>query len=105
MSAYPATAAAEPPNQRFRKAASDDVPTTDNNRRRANSRSHAKARAAWRVVQEVRTDLSEKRAKYVIATWLGNGVLVKRNHEDPKDRHDRPSLFIGKRPGDTWEVK
>jgi hypothetical protein len=66
---------------------------------------NAEARAAWPVVQEVCPNLSEKQAKYVIATWLKNGVLVKQNHEDPKDRHDHPSLFIGKRPGDTWEVK
>lgn len=38
LHAYPATAAAEPPNQRFRNAARDDAPTTDNNRRRANRR-------------------------------------------------------------------
>jgi hypothetical protein len=65
---------------------------------------NAKDRAAWPVVQEIVRDLTDKQAKHVVNTWLKNGVFVKRNHTDPKDRHEKPSLFIGKRPGNTWEA-
>jgi hypothetical protein len=30
----------------------------------------------------------------VINIWIKNGVLVKRDHKDPKDSHDHPSLFV-----------
>jgi len=63
----------------------------------------AKARAAWRVVHELCPALSEQQAKYVIATWLKTGVLIQKEHRDPANRHARPGLFVGKRPGDTWE--
>jgi hypothetical protein len=65
---------------------------------------NAKDRAVCPVVQAVCPELTDKQAKHVIATWLKNGVLEKRDHKDPKDSHDHPSLFVGKRPGDTWEV-
>jgi hypothetical protein len=64
---------------------------------------NAKDRGAWPVVQEFCPGLTDKQAKTVIAKWIQKGVLVKRDHQDPKDRDDRPSLFVGKRPGDTWE--
>lgn len=65
---------------------------------------NATERAGWRVVQEFCPDFTEKQAKHVIATWIKNGVLDKRDHEDPKDRHKKPSLFVGKRPGNSWEA-
>jgi hypothetical protein len=65
---------------------------------------NARDRAAWPVVQENVPDLTNKQAKHVVNTWLKNGVFVKRNHTDPKDRHEKPSLFVGKRPGNTWEA-
>jgi hypothetical protein len=65
---------------------------------------NATDRAAWPVVREFCPEASEKEAKHVITTWLKNGVLVKRDHKDPKDSHDHPSLFAGKRPGNTWEA-
>jgi hypothetical protein len=65
---------------------------------------NATDRAAWPVVQEFYPAANEKQAKHIIATWLKTGVLVKRQHEDPKDRHDHPSLFVSKRPGDTWDT-
>jgi len=61
-------------------------------------------RAAWPVVHEFCTDAIERQAKHVISTWLKTGVLVKRSHKDPKDSHDHPSLFVGKRPGNTWST-
>jgi hypothetical protein len=64
---------------------------------------NAKARSVLPVLQEFCPELTDEQAKHVIKTWLGTGVLIKRDHEDPKDRHDHPSLFVGKRPGDTWE--
>jgi hypothetical protein len=65
---------------------------------------NAKERAAWPVVQEFCPELTDKQAKHILATWIKNGVLVKREHKDPKDSHDHPSLFVSKRPGDTWEA-
>jgi hypothetical protein len=56
------------------------------------------------VVQEHCPSLTEAQAKKVISTWIKNGVLEKRDHEDPKDRHKHPSLFVAKRPGDSWEI-
>jgi hypothetical protein len=65
---------------------------------------NATDRAAWPVVQEFYPKASEKQAKHIITTWLKKGVLEKRAHKDPKDSHDHASLFVGKRPGDTWEA-
>lgn len=65
---------------------------------------NAKERAAWRVVQEFCPDLTDKQAKHIVKTWLDNRVLVQRDYKDPKDSHDHPSLFVGRRPGDTWET-
>jgi hypothetical protein len=64
---------------------------------------NAKARSAIPALQEFCPELADEQAKHVIKTWLRTGVLIKRDHEDPKDRHEHPSLFVGKRPGDTWE--
>ena len=61
-------------------------------------------RAAWPVVQELCPALTEAQAKEIIKTWLGTGLLAQKAHEDPKDRHKHPSLFVCKRPGDTWDA-
>jgi hypothetical protein len=66
---------------------------------------NATDRAAGRVVQEFCPDATEKQAKHVIKTWIKSGVLVKRQHKDPKDSHEHPSLFVGKRPGNAWEAR
>jgi hypothetical protein len=70
---------------------------------RYSSAPNAKDRAAWPVMQEFCPDLTDKQAKHIISTWIKTGVLVKRDHKDPKDSHEHPSLFVGKRPGNTWE--
>jgi AAA domain len=70
---------------------------------RYSSAANATDRAAWKVVQQICPDFTDKQAKHVIKTWLKNGVLVKQDHEDPKDRHNHPSLFVGQRPSNTWE--
>jgi hypothetical protein len=64
---------------------------------------NAKERGAWIVLQEFCPDLVERQAKDIIKTWLKTGVLVKRDHHDQKTRRNQPSLFVGKRPGDSWE--
>ena len=66
---------------------------------------NAKERAAWPVILKFYPDLSEKQAKSMIATWIKNGVLEKRMHEDPNDRHEHASLFVGKRPGNSFDIK
>jgi hypothetical protein len=64
---------------------------------------NATDRAAWPVVQQNCPDFTAEQAKHVIKTWIRNGVLTRGDHKDPKDSHDHVSLFVGKRPGDTWE--
>jgi hypothetical protein len=64
---------------------------------------NAESRAAWPVVQQCCLDMTEQQARHVIKTWIRTGVLLKKDHEDPKDRHPHVSLFVGKRPGNTWE--
>lgn len=64
---------------------------------------NAKNRAAWPIIQEFYPETNEKQAKHIIATWLKNGVLVKHDHKDPKDRHEYPGLFVSRRPGTTWD--
>jgi hypothetical protein len=64
---------------------------------------NATDRAAWPVVQEYCPDFTEKQSRHVIKTWLRTGVLLKRDHKDPKDSHEHVSLFVGKRPVNTWE--
>jgi hypothetical protein len=61
-------------------------------------------RAAWHVVEACCPSLNSEQAKYVIKTWLKNGVLVSQEHVDPKSRKSRPSLFVGHRPSDTWQA-
>jgi hypothetical protein len=63
----------------------------------------ATRRAAWPVILQFCPELSEKQAKSMIQTWIKTGVLKKRLHEDPNDRHDHQSLFVGKRPGDGFD--
>jgi AAA domain len=64
----------------------------------------AKDRAVWIVVQQFCPDMTDDEVKCVIATWIKNCVLVKKMHKDPKDRHEHPGIFVGNRPGDTWEM-
>ena len=59
-------------------------------------------RRAWPIVQEGCPSLTEGQAKAVIKKWIETGVLKIELRED-KDRNERPSLIVGKRPGDTWE--
>jgi hypothetical protein len=71
---------------------------------RYSSAPNAKDRAIWLLIQEHCPNFTDKQAKEVANTWIKNGVLEKRQHKDPKDSHDHPSLFVAKRPGDTWDV-
>lgn len=72
--------------------------------RRYSPATQAKDRAAWHVVMDQCPELNEDQAKKVIAKWTEIGVLVVREHTDSKDRHKKPGLLIGKRPGDSWEI-
>ena len=64
---------------------------------------HAKARAAWPAIQEICPHLTDRQCKDILNTWKKNEVLVIKDHKDPKDRHDYPSLFVANRPGNTWK--
>lgn len=63
---------------------------------------NATTRGAWQVVKQFCPDLNEAKARQVIADWINTGILIIRPHRDPNDRQEHPSLFVGKRPGDTW---
>jgi hypothetical protein len=71
---------------------------------RYSAAANATDRAAWPVVHQFCPELTPAQAKRVINTWLKTGALVKRNHLDPKDRHEHPSLFVGIRPGTSWDA-
>jgi hypothetical protein len=73
------------------------APDTAQHHRRENAR-------PGRIVQEICPELSEGQAKHVIAIWVKNGVFAVRDHIDPKSRRAHPSLFVVRRPGDTWNV-
>jgi hypothetical protein len=63
---------------------------------------NAQKRAAWKVVQEFCPEISREQASQVISEWINTGVLIVKSHKDPENRSESPSLFVGKRPGDTW---
>jgi hypothetical protein len=65
---------------------------------------NARDRAAWPLVQEFCPNLTDKQSKEIIKTWIKNGVLFAKEHEDPKNRHKHAGLFVGKRPADTGRV-
>ena len=73
--------------------------------RRYSPAPNAKDRAAWRIVQEICPNLTDKQAQTVIDEWIKHNILIiDKEHIDPKDRHKKPGLVVGTRPGDTWEV-
>jgi hypothetical protein len=51
-------------------------------------------RAAWRVVLRVVPGTPEGQAKTVIATWVRNGVLERRDYTSPTQRKPRKGLFV-----------
>lgn len=57
-------------------------------------------RAAWRVVVKHAPGKPEGQAKQVIAGWLKNGALERRDHDNPTTRHKGKALFLNpaKRP-------
>ena len=48
-------------------------------------------------------DKTEGQAREIIKTWVKNGVLVRRDYENPKTRKAVKGLFVdaSKRPGDS----
>lgn len=69
--------------------------------RRYSSSPRATDRAAWAIVRDIVSTLTEQQAKAVIATWHKNGVIEARIYHDPVDRKDRSGVFVNpaKRPG------
>lgn len=63
--------------------------------------SQAADRAAWKVVNALLPDLSDKQCRKVINTWTKNGVLEERPYDDPVQRKTRTGLYVvaTKRPG------
>jgi hypothetical protein len=57
-------------------------------------------RAAWRVVTNLAPTKTEGQARDIIRTWVKNGVLIRRDYENPKTRKDAIGLYVDqtKRP-------
>jgi hypothetical protein len=57
-------------------------------------------RAAWRVITALAPAKAEAQAREIIKTWVRNGVLVRREYKDPKQRKDAIGLYLDqtKRP-------
>jgi hypothetical protein len=70
------------------------------NGQRYSSAAPAKARAAWRVVQEHAPDKPEKACRAVIGAWKDSGTVFDQEYDDPLDRKTRIGLKVNpiKRP-------
>jgi hypothetical protein len=57
-------------------------------------------RAAWRLITTLAPNKTEAQAREIIKTWVKNGVLVRRDYRDPKQRKDAVGLYVdhAKRP-------
>ena len=57
-------------------------------------------RAAWAVVSRHCPGKTEPQCREIIRTWVKNGVLYKKDYEDPIKRENRPGLYLDgtKRP-------
>jgi hypothetical protein len=57
--------------------------------------------AAWRVVQDRFPDKTKKQCQAMIATWLKNGALERREYQNPKTREKARGLYAihAKLPG------
>ncbi len=67
--------------------------------RRYSTAPSAKARAAWRVLQEVCPDQTEARCREVIKTWVKNGVLTLGAYYDEKERKEVEGIVGAKNVG------
>jgi hypothetical protein len=58
-------------------------------------------RAAWVVVQSMATELNEKQAKSIIASWVKNNVIATGDYKDSTRREPAKGVFVkhDKRPG------
>ena len=70
------------------------------NGQRFSAASPAKARAAWRVVQEHAPDKPEKACRAIINAWKDSGTLFDQEYDDPTDHKIRVGLKVNatKRP-------
>ena len=59
----------------------------------------AKARAAWRVLQEICPAQTEERCRKVIATWVKNDVLTVGTYRDQKERKEIEGITGAKMVG------
>ena len=68
--------------------------------RRYSNHNTAKELAAWLVVVEHVTEITEKQAREVVRTWIKNGVLVEEDYRNPVTRRTAKGLRVNpaKRP-------
>jgi hypothetical protein len=68
----------------------------------------AEERAAWRVIVDLAPTKSEAQARKVIKTWIGTGLLIRREYDNPVTRKKVHGLFVDhlKRPtrGETDQI-
>jgi len=56
--------------------------------------SNATTRAAWKVVQRVIPDKTEKQCREIIRSWVKNEVLIKAPYTNPKNRKEERGLKL-----------
>lgn len=63
--------------------------------------SAATTRAAWKVVQSHLPDKTKEQCREMIATWVRNGLLIRKTYHSAIDRKVREGLYLdeAKRPG------
>ena len=68
--------------------------------------SAATDRAAWKLVLDHAPSKTEAQARDMIKTWVRNGVLERRDYDDPEDRKKRKGLYLNtaKRPGGDCSI-
>jgi len=64
------------------------------NGQRYSAASPAKARAAWRVVQEHAPDKPEKACRAIINSWKDSGTVFDQEYDDPTDHKARVGLKV-----------
>ena len=79
----------------------DDIDAGMPNGQRYSDSNSAKTRAAWPVVQQHRSDKTQRECKKIIATWVKTGLLFSQSYDDPINRRPRIGLRVdpGKRLG------
>ena len=55
------------------------------------------------AILEIADTLTETQARSLLTDWLKNACLISRDYDDPRDRKSRKGIFIGTRPGSSFD--